>query len=116
MPENYRRPHSHERVRTVEKMQHAWAAEREALATVRRFNAILSAKGYAWFWPKISAALTSKHHWLVIACDGCGTVTDIDLTMKPRESRSPASSMQPATPLKAPSLPLCATSRQKGLM
>jgi len=29
---------------------------------VRRFNATLSAKGYAWFWPKIAAALTSKHH------------------------------------------------------
>jgi hypothetical protein len=43
----------------------------EALATVRRFNATLSAKGYVWFWPKIAAALTSKHHWLVIACDSC---------------------------------------------
>jgi hypothetical protein len=26
-----------------------------ALATVRRFNATLSAKGYLWFWPKIAA-------------------------------------------------------------
>jgi hypothetical protein len=26
----------------------------------------------AWFWPTIAAALTSKHHWLVIACDSCG--------------------------------------------
>ena len=31
------------------------------------FNAMLSAKGYVWFWPKIAAALTSKHHWLIIA-------------------------------------------------
>jgi hypothetical protein len=46
------------------------------LAIVRRFNATLSAKGYVWFWPKIAAALTSKHHWLVIACDSCGTVVD----------------------------------------
>jgi hypothetical protein len=29
----------------------------------------LSVKGYVWFWPKITAALTSKHHWLIIACD-----------------------------------------------
>jgi hypothetical protein len=29
---------------------------------VRRFNATLSAKGYVWFWAKIAAALTSKHH------------------------------------------------------
>ena len=85
MPEKHHRPHSHERVQAVEKMRRAWTAERGALATVRRFNAILSAKGYVWFWPKIGAALTSKHHWLVIACDSCGTVTDLDLTMKPRD-------------------------------
>jgi hypothetical protein len=62
-----------------------WEAERDALATVRRFNARLSAKGSAWFWPKIAAALTSKHHWLVIACDSCGTVVDLDLMVKPRD-------------------------------
>jgi molybdenum cofactor biosynthesis enzyme len=85
MPETHRRPHNHERVQAVERMQRAWAAEGDALATVRRFNAILSAKGYVWFWPKIAAALTAKHHWLIIACDSCGTVTDLDLTMKPRD-------------------------------
>jgi hypothetical protein len=42
------------------RMRREWEAERGALATVRRFNAILSAKGYVWFWPKIAAALTSK--------------------------------------------------------
>jgi len=31
------------------RMQREWGA----LATVRRFNATLSAKGYVWFWPKI---------------------------------------------------------------
>lgn len=44
---------------------------------VRRFNATLSAKGYVWFWPKIAAALVSKHHWLVIACDRCDTVVGV---------------------------------------
>src|SRR5262249_2778656 len=39
----------------------------------------------AWFWPKIAAALTSKHHWLIIACDSCGTVVDLDLRVKPRD-------------------------------
>ena len=48
----------------VTKMRREWEAQRDALATVRRFNARLSAKGYSWFWPKISAALTSKHHGL----------------------------------------------------
>lgn len=82
MPEKYRRPHTHERVQVVEKMRRQWADERQALATVRRFNA---ANGKAWFWPKIAAAITSMHHWLVVACDSCGTVTDLDLTVKPRD-------------------------------
>ena len=82
MPEKYRRPHSHERVQAVERMKRDWEAQRQALATVRRFNA---AKGKAWFWPKIAAALVSKHHWLVIACDSCDTVVDLDLRVKPRD-------------------------------
>ena len=85
MPEKYCRPHSHERVQTVEKMRRAWDAERNALAIVRRFNAILSAGGYAWFWPKIAAALTARHHWLIIACDSCGTMVDLDLRVKRRD-------------------------------
>jgi hypothetical protein len=66
-------------------MRRKWEAQRGSLATSRRFNATLSAKGYVWFWPKIAAALTSKHHWLVIDCDSCGTVVDLDLRVKPRD-------------------------------
>jgi hypothetical protein len=69
----------------VTRMHREWEAQRGALATVRRFNATLSAKGYVWFWPKINAALTSKHHWLIINCDSCGTVVDLDLSVKPRD-------------------------------
>ena len=72
----------------VTRMRREWEAQRDALATVRRFNATLSAKGYVWFWPKIAAALTSKHHWLVINCDSCGTVVDLDLRVKPRDPGS----------------------------
>jgi hypothetical protein len=64
MPERYQHPGAHAR---VEQMQRAWKAEREALATVRRFNASLSTGGYAWAWPKIAAALTAKHPWVVHA-------------------------------------------------
>jgi hypothetical protein len=85
MPEKYRRPHSHERVQAVERMKLAWEAERDALATVRRFNARLATKGYSWFWPKITAAIMAKHHWLIIVCDACGTVVDLDLRVKPRD-------------------------------
>src|SRR5262249_19746374 len=63
----------------ITRMRREWEAQRGALATVRRFNATLSARGYVWFWPKIAAALTSKHHWLIIVCDSCGTVVDLDL-------------------------------------
>jgi hypothetical protein len=66
-------------------MKRAWRDERDALAAVRRFNAKLSSGKAVWFWPKIAAALTAKHPWLVIVCDGCGTVTDLDLRMKPRD-------------------------------
>jgi hypothetical protein len=59
MPEAYRRPHHHERVQTVEAIKRAWAAERDALAVVRRFNPKLSANRAVWFWPKIGAALTA---------------------------------------------------------
>src|ERR1017187_4018519 len=76
MPEKYRRPYHHERVQAIERMQLAWEAERDALATVRRFNVRLSAKRATWFWPKIAAAITAKHPWLVIACDSCGTVVE----------------------------------------
>ncbi len=69
----------------ITRMKRAWEAERQALATVRGFNAVLSAKGYAWFWPKIAAAITAKHPWLVIVCDSCGTVVDLDLRVKPRD-------------------------------
>jgi hypothetical protein len=77
MPEKYRRPRNHERVQSVERMRRTWAAERQSLAVVRRFNASISVRGYSWFWPKIAAALVSKHHWLIICCDACGTVVDL---------------------------------------
>ena len=40
----------------VTRMRREWEAQRFALATVRRFNAIMSSKGKAWFWPTIGAA------------------------------------------------------------
>ena len=55
----------------ITRMRKAWAAERQALATVRRFN--VANGSAAWFWPKMATALTAKHHWLIIACDSCGT-------------------------------------------
>jgi hypothetical protein len=72
----------------VTRIRRDWEAQRNALAIIRRFNAIISAKGHVWFWPKIAAALTSKHHWLIINCDRCGAVVDLDLRVKPRDSEA----------------------------
>jgi hypothetical protein len=69
----------------ITRMRREWEAQCGALATVRRFNATLSAKDDVWFLPTIGAAPTSKHHWLMIACDSCGTVVDLDLRVKPRD-------------------------------
>lgn len=82
MPEKFQRSQLHERLQAVERMKRDWAVQRQALATVRHFNA---ANGKAWFWPKIAAALVSKHHWLIIACDSCDTMVDLDLRVKPRD-------------------------------
>src|SRR3974390_3928900 len=57
----------------LERMRREREAYEDALAIVRQFNARLSAKKTAWFWPTIGAALASKHHWLIIACDACDT-------------------------------------------
>ena len=85
MPEKYTRPHCHERVQAIERMKRDWQAQREATDAVRRFNVIASTGSRIWFWPTIAAALVSKHHWVVIACDSCGTVIDLDLRVKPRD-------------------------------
>jgi len=69
----------------LERMRREREAYEDALAIVRQFNARLSAKKTAWFWPTVAAALASKHHWLIIACDACDTVIDLDLTVKRRD-------------------------------
>ena len=39
----------------VTRLRADWEAQWQALATVRRLNATLSAKGYVWFWPNVAA-------------------------------------------------------------
>jgi hypothetical protein len=70
-------------------MQRQWEVEADAAKIVQLFNNRLKAKKTVWFWPTIAAALTSKHYWLVIACDSCGGVTDLDLTFKRRDPNAP---------------------------
>jgi hypothetical protein len=57
--------HRNDEIRdNIGRMQREWEAERDSLATIRRINARLSAKGYTWFWPKIVAASPSRKLYL----------------------------------------------------
>ena len=70
----------------IERMRRECEAYADASATVEQLNDRLAAKKSAWFWPTIAAALTSKRRWLVIACDSCDTVIDLD---KRRDRNTP---------------------------
>jgi len=73
----------------MHRMARDQAALADALATVEQFNSRVAAGKVAWFWPTIAAALVTKHSWLVIACDSCQTITEMDLSMKPRDPDAP---------------------------
>ena len=76
---------------TLQSMNRDWELAADALATIEQFNARLAARKVTLSWPTIAAALTSKHYWLAIACDSCGTTIDLDLTVKRRHSDAPIS-------------------------
>src|SRR5262245_22927107 len=77
--------------RFAEQIRRDREALAEALATIELFNARLAAGRTAWLWPTIGAALVTKHHWLVIACDSCDTMIEMDLTVKRRDPLAPVS-------------------------
>lgn len=85
MPEQYKDHRDVVIRQNMERMQRARAREQDALLVVRNFNARLSANRSAGFWPTIETALDAKHRWLVILCESCDTVLDLDLSMKPRD-------------------------------
>jgi hypothetical protein len=69
----------------VERMERARVAEQDALLIVRNFNARLSVNKSAGFWPTVGTALAARHRWVQILCESCDGVTDLDLSMKPRD-------------------------------
>jgi hypothetical protein len=80
LPRRLRRQPTH--VRNGSKADEAIA---DAQATIDVFNSRLAAGKMAWFWPTIGAALATKNTWLIIACDSCDTIIDLDLTVKRRD-------------------------------
>jgi len=70
-------------------MEGDWKAVADATAAIEQFNVRLGAGNVPLSWPTIASALVSKHHWLIVACDSCGTVIDLDLTFKRRAPSAP---------------------------
>ena len=66
----------------ITRMKRAWADQRKRWPPCAALMPPTATHGSG---PKIAAALTSKHHWLVVVCDSCGTVVDLDLRVKPRD-------------------------------
>ena len=64
VPEKHRRPHGHERVQAVERMKRDWQAQRQALATVRRFNAANGKAGSRRRLPQRSCRASLAGHRL----------------------------------------------------
>jgi hypothetical protein len=88
MPERYK-PAREEVFRLkIHQMERDRAAFGEALLIVRQFNARLSTSKHAGFWPTIGTALAANHRWLSVVCESCHGITDIDLSMKPRDSEA----------------------------
>ena len=85
MPERHKPARPEFLQRRFERERLEAIAEADALITVRKFNAWLSRGRAVWFWPKIGGALTAKHPWVVILCDSCGIIVDLDLRVKPRD-------------------------------
>jgi hypothetical protein len=89
MPERNGRARTEEIRENIMRFDRELEAATEATAVVEHFNGRLAEKKTIWFWPTIAAALISKHHWLVVACDSCGTIVDLDLTFKRRDPNAP---------------------------
>jgi hypothetical protein len=89
MPERNGRARSEFIRDNIERMQRDSEAVAESTAVAEQFNARLAAGKVAWSWPTIAAALISKYHWLIVACDSCSTIIDLDLTFKRRDPNAP---------------------------
>lgn len=93
MPEKYRVARQQYLKQFYERATRDREASESALLIVRNFNARLTTRRTAGFWPTVETALVAKHPWLNILCESCDTVLDLDLRVKPRD---PEASIQVA--------------------
>jgi hypothetical protein len=85
MPENYKLARSEQMRVDAARWERERQDHSDAVAAVEVFNDRLAAKKPVWAWPTIGAALRSKFIWLIVACDSCGLILDLDLRVKPRD-------------------------------
>src|SRR4051812_44845932 len=83
--------HNERKIERLARMQECAERERQeardragAQPVIDAYNARLKAGREPFFAPTIRAALITGHHWLIVLCRSCGTVIDLDLSMKPR--------------------------------
>lgn len=77
-----------ERIARIHEWAERWRQDErdraEAGPIIDTYNAWLKAGRTPLFAPTIRAALIARHHWLIVLCHSCGTVIDLDLSMKRR--------------------------------
>jgi hypothetical protein len=95
MPEKMRTSREYRLRRLAAQHGRARRIEQEALLIVRNFNARLSTDRFAGFWPTIATAHNAQHPWLVVLCESCETVLDVDLRVKPRHPEAPICAVLP---------------------
>jgi hypothetical protein len=57
-----------------------------AEAVVKFFNMLVGQGREPWFVPTVKAAILARHPWLIVLCQSCDTVIDLDMRMKPRHA------------------------------
>jgi hypothetical protein len=62
-----------------EERDRAWAVE-----VIDVWNAKLAEEADPLFFPAIRAALLARRPWLIVLCQSCDLVIDLDLRVKPR--------------------------------
>lgn len=95
MPEKMRTSREYRLRRLATQHGRARRIEQEALLIVRNFNARLSTDRVRWILADDRDSAQCKHPWLVVLCESCETVLDVDLRVKPRHPETPICAVLP---------------------
>jgi hypothetical protein len=62
--------------------------KKRVIEIVDQWNARLKAREEPFFMPTIRCAIFAKKPWLLIDCESCGLMIDLDLRVKPRPAEA----------------------------